>query len=44
MAAQQHNPIKMGLPPVRTSLTRFVFRPMAPMAIMIKNLESSLKG
>lgn len=44
MAIQQHKPIKMGLPPVRTSLTMFVFSPMAPIAMMMKNLESSLKG
>ena len=44
MAIQQHRPIRMGLPPVRTSLTRSVLRPMAPMAMMMKNLDSSLKG
>ena len=44
IATQQHRPMKMGLPPVRISLTRSVFRPMAPMAMMIKNLDSSLKG
>ena len=40
----QHTPMKMGLPPVRTNLTILVFRPMAAMARMMKNLDSSLKG
>ena len=44
MAAQQHKPIRMGLPPVLTSLIRSVLSPMAAMAMMMKNLDSSLKG
>lgn len=44
MDTQQHRPMKMGLPPVRTSFTMSVFRPMAAIAIMMKNLLSSLNG
>ena len=44
MPTQQQVPIKMGFPPVFTSFTRSVLSPMAAMARMIKNLESSLKG
>ena len=44
MPAQQHTPIKMGLPPVLTSLTRSVLRPIAAMARMMKYLERALKG
>lgn len=44
MATQQQNPIRMGLPPVFTSLTTLVFKPMAAMAIMMKNLLCCLKG
>lgn len=36
--------MKMGLPPVLISLIRSVFRPIAAIAQMIKNLDSSLKG
>ena len=43
MATQQQNPIRMGLPPVFTSLTTLVFKPMAAMAIMMKNLLCCLK-
>ena len=43
MPIQQQAPIRMGLPPVLTSLTRSVFRPMAAMARMIMNLLRSLK-
>ena len=44
MPAQQASPIRSGLPPVLTSLTKSVLRPIAAIAIMIKNLESSLNG
>ncbi len=36
--------MRMGLPPVRISLTKSVFRPMAAMARTMKNLLSSLMG
>ena len=38
MATQQQKPMKMGLPPVFTSFTMSVFRPMAAMAMTMKNL------
>lgn len=41
---QQQRPIKSGLPPVLTSFTMLVLRPMAAMASTMKNLESSLIG
>ena len=41
---QQQAPMSMGLPPVRMSLTRSVFSPMADMARTMKNLLSSLMG
>lgn len=44
MPAQQQNPIKIGLPPVLISFTRSVFRPMAAIAMTMRNLDSSLKG
>ena len=44
MAIQQHNPVSMGFPPVLTSFTIFVFSPMAAMAMIMKNLLSSLSG
>ena len=44
MAIQQHRPMRIGLPPVRTSLTMLVLKPMAAMAMMMKNFESSLMG
>ena len=37
MPTQQQAPMKMGLPPVRTSLTMFVLKPIAAMAMTIKN-------
>ena len=40
---QQQNPIKMGFAPVFTSLTRSVLRPMAAIAITIKNLLAFFK-
>ena len=44
MPIQQHMPIMRGRPPVLISFTMFVFRPMAAIAHMIKNFESSLIG
>lgn len=44
MPSQQQAPMKMGLPPVLISLIRSVFRPIAAIAQMMKNLDSSLKG
>ena len=41
---QQHNPMKMGFPPVLTNLTISVLRPIAAIAMMMKNLLSSFKG
>ena len=43
MAAQQQNPMKMGLAPDLTSLTMSVFSPMAAMAMTMKNLLASFK-
>ena len=42
--AQQEAPRRIGLPPFFISLTIFVFRPMAAIARMIKNLLSSFTG
>ena len=36
--------MKIGFPPVRTSFTRFVLNPIAAIAIIMKNLLSSLIG
>ena len=44
MQVQQQRPIMRGLPPVLTSLTIFVFRPIALMARTMKNFDSSLTG
>ena len=44
MPTQQQKPMMSGLPPVLTSLTMFVFRPTAHMAITIRNLLSVLSG
>ena len=44
IATQQHAPMRIGLPPVRTSLTMSVLKPIAAMAMMMKNLLSSLMG
>ena len=41
---QQAIPIRIGLPPVFTSFTILVFRPIAAIAITIKNLDSSFSG
>ena len=42
--SQQQNPVKIGFPPVLTSLTIFVLRPIAAIAMTIRNLLSSLSG
>jgi len=44
MATQQQKPKTIGFPPVFTSFIIFVFKPIAAMARMIKNLLSSLNG
>ena len=40
MLTQQQKPSKIGLPPFFTRLTMFVFRPIAPIAIAMKNYAS----
>ena len=42
--AQQQKPVKIGFPPVLMSLTMLVFRPIAAIAMTIKNLLSVLSG
>ena len=44
MLTQQHKPIIIGFPPVLINFTRFVFKPIAPIAIVIKNLPHSVIG
>ena len=44
MPIQQHRPMKMGLPPVLTSLTTSVLKPMAAIAMTMKNLDKVLMG
>lgn len=44
MPIQQQNPVRIGFIPVLTSLTIFVFRPIADIAMMIRNLLSSFNG
>lgn len=44
MLIQQERPIKIGFPPVLINFTRFVFKPIAPMAIVMKNLPDSDNG
>ena len=44
MAIQQRAPRRMDLPLDLIMATRFVLRPIALMAMMIKNLESCLRG
>lgn len=44
MLTQQKKPITRGLPPVFISLTMLVLRPMALMAMTMKNLLNVLKG
>lgn len=43
MAAQQQNPINIGLPPFFTNFTISEFRPIAAIAMIIKNLEQLFK-
>ena len=43
IATQQQNPMKIGLPPVFTSLMRSVFSPIAAMAMTMKNLLASFR-
>ncbi|MFA7074498.1 MAG: hypothetical protein WC234_04845, partial [Endomicrobiaceae bacterium] len=42
IAIQQEKPINIGFEPVFTSLTMFVFKPIAAIAIIMKNLLNSL--
>lgn len=42
--SQQLSPISIGFPPVLTSFTILVLIPIAAIAIIIKNLLSSLNG
>ena len=44
MLAQQQAPKSSGFPPLFTSLMRLLFKPMAAIAMIIKNLLSSLSG
>lgn len=44
MPHQQHAPRKIGLPPFLISFTMLLPRPMAAIAMMIKNLLSSFNG
>lgn len=44
MPIQQEKPINRGFPPVLISFTMSVLRPMAAMAIIIKNLLKVLAG
>ena len=44
MAIQQMAPRRMDFPLDLTIATRFVLRPIALMAMTIRNLESSLRG
>ena len=44
MPIQQHMPTKIGLPPLFTSLTILVLRPMAAIAITMKNLLRVFNG
>ncbi len=44
MASQQNIPIKMGRPPFLIKRIRLVLRPIAAIAMMMKNLDKSLSG
>lgn len=44
MPIQQAKPIMIGFPPVLTSFTILVFKPIAAMAMTMKNLDMVLKG
>ncbi len=41
---QQHKPRRSGLPPDLISCGTLLFKPMAAIAMMIKNLDSSFNG
>lgn len=41
---QQAMPIRIGFPPVLTSLMMFVCSPMAAIAMIMKNLDNSFSG
>lgn len=41
---QQQNPVKIGFPPVFTNFTIFVFRPMAAIAMTMRNLLNVFSG
>ena len=43
MDIQQHIPIKIGFPPVLISFIILVFKPIAAIAIIIKNFDNCLK-
>ena len=44
MQIQQHRPMKIGFPPDFTSFTISVLKPMAIIAMTIKNLDNVFKG
>ena len=44
MPIQQQNPVRIGLVPVLMSFIILVFRPMAAIAMIIRNLLSSFNG
>lgn len=44
MPIQQQAPRSIGFPPERISFGRLLFRPMAAMAMTIRNLDSSFNG
>ena len=44
MPIQQDAPSRIGLPPDFTSLTTLLFKPIAAIAIMMKNLDNSFSG
>lgn len=44
MPIQQHAPNKIGLPPVLISLITLLFNPIAAIAMIMKNLDSSFNG
>ena len=44
MLIQVKSPMRIGLPPVLISFIILVFKPIAPIAIVIKNLPNLVKG
>lgn len=44
MLIQQQSPKIIGFPPVFINFTMLVFKPIAAIAIVIKNLPASVKG